>query len=173
MRSFYHIVLALFAVLLFSPAGAEEPRFVPQVDVAAIKTSSDVYHAKEWAGSRRYERKQEINSAHYDKKQFVQAAAFDRRLEALKVVREANYEAYLQWLDARELMDFERLGQIERSTPEFKKYHAAVEEINSARDQEVDVLEAERNLVLAEIEEVYDAEIKMIEEAYAKVEASQ
>lgn len=173
MRMFHNTVLVMLGFLLLTSfARAEEPRFVPQVDVGAIKTTGDVYHAKQWANSRLYERKQEVNSNHYNRRQVVQSAYYNKRLDALKKVRSANYEAYLQWLDAREMMEFDRVSKIETDTPEFQVFLHELAEIHSARDKEMEALEAERDLVIAEIEAVHDVEIEIIDQTYEKVKAS-
>lgn len=173
MRLFYYIGLATFALFfMLTPTRAEEPRFTPQVDVSAIKTSNDMYHAKQWASSRLYERKQEVQSAYYNKRQEVMSAHYAKRLEALKKVRSSNYDAYLHWLDAREMMDFDRIHAIEKVISEFQTFRAEINELTSANDKELEVLETERDSMLSEIEAVYDAEVEMIEQAYKKIKAS-
>ncbi len=168
MRSFYHTVIVVLASLfLFAPARAEEPRFVPQVDTAAIKTSMDVYHAKQWSNSRRYERKQEVSIRYYRLGQEVKSKYYGQDREALKVVRAAANEAYLQWLDAREMMEWERATKIEAITPEFQTYRAEVKKNDQARDEELAILEEEEKRLIAEIESVYEAEIQLIEQAKA------
>lgn len=174
MRLFLKIVIAIVAgFVLFNPAQAEDSRYVALVDVATIKTSLDVYHAKQWSDSRRYERRSEVDNIYINKNQEMYLVAFDKKQEALKQVRSAKYEAYLQWLDAREMFDFDRVVEIEKATPEFQWYRAEVDKIDLARDQNFAALEAEKELIYAEIDAVHEAEVEMIDQAYAKNKSSQ
>lgn len=174
MRTFYHNALIILAFLLFlTPARAEETRFVPQVDMSVILTETDVYHAKQWAISRRYEREQEVKLRYYRLEQEVRLKYYNQDHEALKVVRLKANDAYLQWLDAREMRDLERASEIENTTPEFMIYRAEVKKNDRARDVELVALESEQDRHIAEINSVHEAELELIYQAYEQIMARQ
>lgn len=172
MRSFI-LVITSSLLLLLSPLRAEETQYKPHVDVVGIKTPMDVYYAKQWAAGRRYDRMQEVGIRYDRLKQEIRFKYYGQDLEALKVVRAAANEAYVQWLDAHEMMEWERAVEIEEATPEFQTYRAEVEKHGQARDEELAVLKEEEERHLLEIQAIYEAEIGLIEQAYEQVKAGQ
>lgn len=171
MRLFILVIFS--SLLLLSPLRAEETQYKPHVDAAGIKTSMDVYYAKQWAGGRRYDRMQEVGIRYDSLKQEIRFKYYGQDQEALKAVRASANEAYLQWLDARQMMEWERVAEIEEATPEFQTYRAEVEKYEQARDKELAVLKEEEESHMLEIQAIYEAEIDLIEQAYEQVKAGQ
>ena len=164
MRLFYH---AVFAVLFFlAPAQAEEPQFVPQVDVSEIKTYADY----EWASStayRIYEHRQTEAYAAFDTASSAAFNAYWEKHKALLIkLRTEDRSTYFEWLDAKVMMDYDRVFKLQETATALKEYTSAEQVISAEYDTQKDAAYAEYEAIKDAAYAVYQTEKDMAYEAY-------
>jgi hypothetical protein len=120
MIKFLTTFLIVLFLLIRSVTAQEQ--FTPEVDLSLI-TSYESYNKASNEAWVRYDRRQsDAWQAYDDAANAAFGEYYDIERAALLAMRTANYEQYLKWLDAREINDFRRQDELERTVPAIIDY---------------------------------------------------
>lgn len=99
----------------------DENEYLSKIDTSKISTFSDYYEVKQRLFSEYYTLKQNSFSTYYEGQNKSFSDYYDLQQSEIILLRQENKSLYLEWLDAKEIGDYERQKNIEEK-PEFRKY---------------------------------------------------
>lgn len=140
--------------------------FEPQMDISEIQTFNDFSDTKSEAWQRYSDRKskawEEYSTA--KSKLFEEYSNF-QKIELVKL-RSANYEAYLQWLDAEKIGDYSKRSELERTVPAIKSFEQVTSEKYKAYEQAEQAAYARYKTIDENAYKIYQIEEDMAYKAY-------
>jgi hypothetical protein len=142
----------------------ETPIFEPQIDSGSINSYSDKENAIAEARQRKEDR---ITKAREEKETAInklrtEFKAFEKA-ELMKV-RESNYQAYVQWLESKQLDNYEKRLELERTVPELAQFRKSIDEHPYHKAREA--LETRYTTIRENAEKTYSLEREIADKAY-------